>query len=592
MISELNRDFLVSVNLFFTDPRRNPRCRGDTDDTHLRMNKSKFSRWQAILPAILLIFAGTFAAADDVSDAAGHLLAAEVALNEQDYRTASEEFRKAAELSDQVEISRQATEVGFIYGFYDDALKSVKRWQELSEDSEEAQLYLARIQMRRGEYSAARRGFKRLITGDEAEDRLLVLISVLVDEDPEAADRVMRSLTKPYKDSAKAHYAAAVMALAAEDNDYAIKRAQKAIELEPDWLRPHLLYARALLLNGEEDEAIEYIARLIGDDPDPDPEARVELAIMMMSVGRDEDALSQVNQVLLEQPSNTEALRLMALINFRLGHFDAAWEDFEDLLASGRHTMEARYYLARIADMREDYDRAIRLYMQVEAGQHALAARQRGSALIAFEQEDPNYALQKLDEFAQISPSSAVDVTLARARLLSMLERYDESLVEYDKYLGFRSEDEFAILGKADLLLRMERLDDALATYAYALDQFPDSSTTLNAYGYTLADRTDRYKEAADMIEEALELDPENSAIIDSWGWVLHKLGRNEEALTQLERAYSLFDDAEVAAHIVEVLAALDRRDEALEILEAAETKQPDSRFLKDVRERHFPDAD
>ncbi len=106
-------------------------------------------------------------------------------------------FRKAAELSDQVEIARQATEVGFIYGFNDDALKSAERWLDLSEDSEEAQLYHARIQMRRGEYGAARRGFKKLITGDEAEDRLLVLISVLVDEDPEAADRVMRSLTKP-----------------------------------------------------------------------------------------------------------------------------------------------------------------------------------------------------------------------------------------------------------------------------------------------------------------------------------------------------------------------------------------------------------
>ena len=254
--------------------------------------------------------------------------------------------------------------------------------------------------------------------------------------------------------------------------------------------------------------------------------------------------------------------------------------------------MEARYYLARIADMREDYDRAIRFYMQVESGQHALAARRRGAALIAFEQDDPNYALQKLDEFARIQPGSAVDVTFARAQLLSMLERYEDSLVEYDKYLGFRGDDEFATLGKADLLLRMDQLDTAIATYAEALDRWPDSATTLNAYGYTLADRTDRYDEAAVLIEKALELDPDNSAIIDSWGWVLHKLGRNEEALGHLERAYETFPDAEVAAHIVEVLAALDRHDEAFELLESAEEKQPDSKFLKDVRARFFPDAD
>lgn len=556
------------------------------------MNKPIRLLRQGILSAFILLASIAAVHADDVSDTAGHLLAAELALEAQDYRLAAEEFRKAAEISDDVDIARQATEVGFIYGFNDDALKSAKRWIKLSDSSEEAQLYLARIQMRVGDYRAAQRTFKRLIKGDEAEDRLLVLISVLLEEDPAEGDRIMRALTKPYKDSAKANYAAAVMALAAEDTEYAMKRAQMASELDPDWLRPHLLYARALLLDGRHDEAIDYTARLIGDDPDPDPEARVELAIMMMSVGRDEDALSQVNQVLLEQPNNLEALRLMAIINFRLEYYDAAWEDFEDLLSSGRYSMEARYYLARIADMRGEYDRAVRLYMQVERGQHALAARRRGSALIAFEQEDPNYALQKLDEFAQIAPGSAVDVTLARAQLLSMLERYDDALFAYDQYLGFRDDDETAFLGKADLLLRMDRLDDALATYKVAYERWPDSSITLNAYGYTLADRTDRYEEAAVLIEEALDRNPTSAAIIDSWGWVLYKLGRNEEALVELRRAYVLFQDAEVAAHIVEVLAVLDRRDEALIVLEEAEERQPDSDFLKDVRERFFPEAE
>lgn len=557
----------------------------------------KFAQYPArrlpVVAVLLFSFAATPAAtADDITDAAGHLLAAEVALDNQDYRSAAEEFRKAAELSDDVAVARQATEVGFVYGFNDDALLAARRWAELSDDSEEAQLYVARIQMRLGKYRAARQGFKRLIRGDQAEDRLLVLISVLLEEDLAEGDRLMRALTKPYKDSAKAHYAAAVMALAAEDNEYAIERVERAIELDPDWLRPQLLRARAMLLDGDEDAAIDYLARLIGDDPSPDPEARIELAIMMMSVGRDEDALSQVNQVLLENASNVDALRLMAIINFRLEHYDAAWEDFEDLLSSRRHTMEARYYLARIADMREEYERAIRLYMQVESGQYALPARRRGSALIAFEEDDPAFALQKLDEFAQIAPASAVDVTLAKAQLLAMLERYDESLVAYDQYLGFRGDDERAFLGKADLFLRMERLEDAIAVFREAYERWPESATTLNALGYTLADRTDQYEEAYELIKKALAKEPESAAIIDSWGWVLHKLGRHEEALVELERAYALFDDAEVAAHVVEVLVMLNRREEALERLEQAEAKQPDSEFLKDVRERFFSGLD
>ena len=548
------------------------------------------------LPAVaVLLFslAATPAAiADDVTDAAGHLLAAEVALNNQDYRSAAEEFRKAAEISDDVALARQATEVGFVYGFNDDALRSARRWAELSDDSEEAQLYVARIQMRLGKYRAARQGFRRLIRGEQAEDRLLVLISVLLEEDLSEGDRLMRALTKPYKDSAKAHYAAAVMALAAEDSEHAIERVERAIELNPDWLRPQLLRARAMLQDGDEEGAIDYLARLIGDDPSPDPEARIELAIMMISVGRDEDALSQVNQVLLESANNVDALRLMAIINFRLEHYDAAWEDFEDLLDSRRHRMEARYYLARIADMREEYDRAIRFYMQVESGQYALPARRRGSALIAFEDDDPAFALQKLDEFAQIAPASAVDVTLAKAQLLAMLERYDESLEAYDQYLGFRDDDERAFLGKADLFLRMDRLDDAITVFREAYRRWPESATTLNALGYTLADRTDQYEEAYELIKEALAKEPGSAAIIDSWGWVLYKLGRHEEALVELERAYALFEDAEVAAHVVEVLAVLGRRDEALERLEEAEARQPDSEFLKDVRERFFSEPE
>ena len=69
---------------------------------------------------------------------------------------------------------------------------------------------------------------------------------------------------------------------------------------------------------------------------------------------------------------------------------------------------------------------------------------------------------------------------------------------------------------------------------------------------------------------------------------MLYKLGKPEEALVHLQKAYEGFDDPEVAAHIVEVLVALDREEEALEFLVAAEEKTPESEMLKDVRERLF----
>ena len=113
----------------------------------------------------------------------------------------------------------------------------------------------------------------------------------------------------------------------------------------------------------------------------------------------------------------------------------------------------------------------------------------------------------------------------------------------------------------------------------------------LNALGYTLADRTDQYVEAEKLIRKALAMNPQSPAIIDSLGWILYKLGKHEEGLVELRRAYESLDDAEVASHIVEVLAELERHDEALELLQSAEKLDPDSELLKNVRSRYFPSS-
>jgi tetratricopeptide (TPR) repeat protein len=175
--------------------------------------------------------------------------------------------------------------------------------------------------------------------------------------------------------------------------------------------------------------------------------------------------------------------------------------------------------------------------------------------------------------------------------LLGSVGQYDEALELFERAASYRPDDEGVALSRGELLLTMGRLDDAIAAYRSAARRWPDSAMSLNALGYTLADRTDEYREAEKLIRKALKYEPESPAIIDSLGWVLHKRGKHEEALDYLEKAYAGFPDPEVAAHIVEVLVALDRREEALERLVAAEERDPESDLLQDVRERLFPAA-
>ena len=556
----------------------------------LRLKSRVPPRWLAVFAAFLL---GPLAFAQDATSELDRLLeTAEIALTENQYRLAAEEYAKAAELSDEPEIAQTATRIAYTYGFNDIGLSAAERWLDLAPDADEARLYIAQLHLRLGDLRDSARAFRELITAGDGDpsERLLSLIPILSEENPQDAYRLMQRLTRPYRDSGYAHYAAAVMALQAGEAADAKRRAEEAIVREPEWIKPKLLYARALMLGGEDDAAIDFAARIVGDSPQPDPEARLELAIMYLSVGRDDDALSQVNQVLLEQPSRTDALRMLAIINFRLGNLDAASDDFQDLLASGRYTMDALYYLARIADREEDVTRAIGLYTQVTSGQNVVPAQRRASALIAQEGEVET-ALSHLERFAERNPAYAIEMVAARAQLLVSVDRYDDALKVYDDVLRYRPESEGVLLGRAELLVRMDRVDEAIAQYEKALDMFPDSANTLNALGYTLADRTDRYREASRLIKKALKLDPESPAIIDSWGWVRYKQGDYEEALEYLRRAYRSFPDGEVAAHIVEVLWKMERTDEALEFLENAEKDSPDHPLLMDIRERAFPDT-
>lgn len=554
-------------------------------------------RWLAAAVLFTLVAPGNSPVAaeeDPTADASAYILQAEMALQREDYRMAAEEYRKAAELSDSPDVARRAAVTSMAYGFDREALVAAKRWFKLDPKSSDARVVLAQLFFRTGDLKSARRHFTHLIEqGKEPPgEALLMLTQYLSDKgDPEKADSLMRSLARPYPDSAPAHYAVATMALRAGDYEYAQKRAARSAELDPEGLKPKLLYARALLASGEVDEAIEYVARIVGDDPDPDPDARMELAILYVMVERADDALSQVNQVLLEQSNRPDALRLGAIIHFHQGHLDAAWDDFNDLLASRQYTMDALYYLGRIADYRDETERAIRFYSEVRQGSNALESQRRAAVLLAHRNDDLKGALALLDDFAKASPGDAVDILVLKAHLLSSLDENDDALKLFDKAREVRPDHEGTALGRSELLLKMGRLDEALDGYADAARRWPKSALALNAYGYTLADRTDRYKEAEKLIRKALRYEPDNPAIIDSLGWVLFKLGQYDAALVELERAYEGMQDHEVAAHIVETLFMMGRKDAALQRLEEAEALTPDSPLLEAVRSRLFDDV-
>jgi len=108
----------------------------------------------------------------------------------------------------------------------------------------------------------------------------------------------------------------------------------------------------------------------------------------------------------------------------------------------------------------------------------------------------------------------------------------------------------------------------------------------LNALGYTLASKTFRFDEARGYLKKALAFRPNDSAILDSMGWLNYRSGRYEEALVLLKKAYSKQPEAEIATHLGETLWVLGRQQEAKQIWQEAAEKFPEDNTLIEALKR------
>jgi Flp pilus assembly protein TadD len=134
----------------------------------------------------------------------------------------------------------------------------------------------------------------------------------------------------------------------------------------------------------------------------------------------------------------------------------------------------------------------------------------------------------------------------------------------------------------------MGKLDVMEEDLRAVLMQKPDDPAALNALGFSLAQhRPDRLDEAEQYIKQALAKRPADPAILDSYGWVLYRKGRQGEALVYLRKAYGLYADPEIAAHLGEVLWETGRRTEARRIWAEGMKKNPEQEDIRRAREKY-----
>ncbi len=247
-----------------------------------------------------------------------------------------------------------------------------------------------------------------------------------------------------------------------------------------------------------------------------------------------------------------------------------------------------RLLLGQLAEYLELPTDALDWYRGVPGGEQRWLAQLRiPKVLHDLGRGDEAYAeLSRLQQAGDVDDDYRRDAYLMESELRREDGGGDAELDAYARGLAAFVDDPALLYARALMWERRDDIARAEADLRRILVAEPDNTAALNALGYTLADRTNRHDEALELIERARVAEPGNAAIIDSHGWVLYRLGRNEEALVELRRAYVLEKDAEIAAHLGEVLWVLGRHDEAKRYFEEARAIDPDNRALKRAMEK------
>lgn len=528
---------------------------------------------------------GPQAAADPVVEALEPLLSAEFALQAGRLEEAGRGYLEAARATGELDLARRATAIALLARDDAVATQALALWRAHGDDGLDLAAAEATVAMREGDERTAMRHLDRLLEspGDTGWRRAL---GVLADAGPDAAAPLLARLVEQgaIPDSLQAWLAMGGLAQRLGQQELAERIVAGVVERFPDEPRVALLHASQLRESGRADEARAVLER-VAVRASQDASLRLALAWEYDALGD----LQEAAGVLAQGPQDEHSYALRASLLARAEDKAALTALYTELREGASDPdPRRRLLLGQIAEYLELHDEALGWYQGVPGGPQRWTARLR-STNVLHELGRGGEAVMRLHELqsdAEAPDEVRRDAYLMEAALHARDDALEAESAAYARGLAAFPDELEILYARA---LAWERRDDiarAEADLRRVLVIDPDSVAALNALGYTLTDRTERHQEALELINRARAAEPDNAAIVDSYGWVLHRLGRHEEALVELRRAFSMQKDAEIAAHIAEVLWVLGRPDEAREWFEQARGIDPENRALQRALEK------
>lgn len=251
-------------------------------------------------------------------------------------------------------------------------------------------------------------------------------------------------------------------------------------------------------------------------------------------------------------PNDLDNSRRLGIIYYQTDSLDLADSVFADLIDGGDTNIAVYYYAGRTALLAEDYEKSIKYF-------------------------------NRLTSMADSIIDGWLNLGLAYRLSDTLLEKETAVYENGVKYMKTTTDSAGIYFAHGVTLERHGKFDAAVEMFEKVIALQPGHSQALNYLGYMLADKGVRLDYARDLIERALAILPESGAYLDSYGWVLFRLGEKENALDQLLQAYDYVnDDPTIIEHIGDVYEALGDTVNAEQYWRKALEFSPENESLKE----------
>ena len=518
------------------------------------------------------------------------LMAAELAGQRNQYDLALDAYLQAAKRVDDPRIAERAVKIGMFLKDEERTREALEIWLSKDPQNLSARKFAALLAIKAADRDAAVENLDIIYLEDPAgfEGGMLEMMKALEKEGrPRFMYDVLEELNERHPDQVGLLFLQAVSASVLHDNELAQRKISRVLELQPDWNKAIIFQAQLAGRSGDMVKAREYLEKAVKQAPD-DKQLRKMLLELLVDTGEYDDAIKLCQSVLDAVPDDGETLFTMALIYMQQNQVDKAENTLEKLLSDPEWEGRASFYLGKIQLDKQRPDKALKWFERAEESGFGVEADMAIVSLL-LSQKELDEAEARIKKMDSKYPEQHLRILMMKAELYNQWGKYPEAFDVLTLALRDAPENRDLLYARALVAERLDKLDILESDLQKILDKNPDDVGALNALGYTLTDRTQRYDEAERYLDKALRLKPDEAVIIDSYGWLQFKRGKYELALEYLRKAYEKQQENEIAAHIAEVLWRMGRDKEAKEFFEPIYKKSPEDEYLLKFKNRFLP---